>query len=330
MAYTFSVNNSPATGAVAMYTLISTLMSAGWLKKMDSDGTTYSSTGVQVTSGNAGTGGLGNTNAWVRLQAPQVNGGAVVNQTRELTIQRGTTDLVWRIKYSASALFTGGSPAAAVTPSSTDEIFMMGAATDASPTFYSWISGATGDERWHFVAGGAAEFYSFVAWSQVIGGLTAREAIFLDVMADGSYPAVDVDPAVVFCNSSTPFSDIAGFASSNVTNPSKARAWLGSTSAAGASLVSNNVNVVISNYGGIFTGGTTIGTNPWTNKEDLFPCLWGNQGTTLPYGIKGISTLFKMGTILHTNGTVSSHVGTRDKIYYGNYWLPWSGASVLI
>ena len=92
MAYTFSVNNAPLTGATAMYTLISTLMSAGWLKKADSDGTTYSSTGVQVTSGNSGTNGLGNTNAWVRLQAPAVNQGTVVNQTREITIQRGTTD----------------------------------------------------------------------------------------------------------------------------------------------------------------------------------------------------------------------------------------------
>jgi hypothetical protein len=74
MAYTFSVNNSPATGAVAMYTLISTLVTAGWTKVMDSDGTTYSASGVQVTSGNVGTNGLGNSSAWVRLKAPLVGG----------------------------------------------------------------------------------------------------------------------------------------------------------------------------------------------------------------------------------------------------------------
>ena len=331
MAYTFSVNNNPLTGPLAMYGLISTLMSAGWLKKMDSDGTTYSSTGAQVTHGGAGTGGLGNTNAWVRLQAPAVNGGAVTNQTREITIQRGTTNALWRLKYSASALFTGGSPAATVTPSSTDEVFMLGGGTDASPTFVSWLATA-GDERWHYAAGGAAEFYSFIAWSQVVGGTAARSAIFLDVMSSGSYPSNDVDPAVMYCNSFTAIAEIiGGFATTTVTNPSKARAWLGSTSAAGASLTSNNVGMGICTYGPTFiSGALTIGTNPWTNKEELLPCLWGNTSGFYPSGIKGISTLFKMSTVVHTNGTVASYLSTRDRLCYGGLWLPWSGTGVLI
>ncbi len=331
MAYTFLVNTSPANGAVAMYNLIATLMTAGWTKVMDSDGITYSASGVQVTHGGAGTGGFANNNAWVRLQAPPVNGGSVVNQTREITIQKGTlsTHTNWRIKYSASALFTGGSPAITVTPSATDEVFMLGAGTDASPTFYTWMSGTPGDCRWHIAAGGAAEFYSFVAWSQIIGAFGVREIMCLDVMADGSYPAADVDPAVIYA-SVTPMTEILAFSTSNTTNPSRARAWLGPTSAAGASITSNNVNVGISLYGSWFAGNTTIGTNPWTNTEDLFPCLWGNVGTTIPRGVKGISTLFKMGTMLHVNGTVSSATGTRDKIYYGCLWLPWSGVGVLI
>jgi len=331
MTYTFSVNNSPVTGGLAIYNIVSALMSAGWLKKMDSDGTTYSATGVQVTSGNVGTNGLNNTNAWVRLQAPAVNGGSVVNQTREITIQRGANSLSWRIKYSASALFTGGTPGISQTSSSADEVFMLGGGTDASPTFYSWLP-ADGGYRWHVVAGGAAEFYSFVAWSQTIGSITGTTVMCLDVMAAGSFPATDVDPAVMYCSTNgITITEIilAGFVTTTQTNPAKARAWLGATSAAGASLTSNNVGVGITNYGGII-GGSTFGHNPWSNKEDLLPCLWGSAGTTLPRGVKGFSTLFMFGTILHNNGTVGSFSIAKDKIFFGNLWFPWSGTGPLI
>jgi len=232
MAYTFAVNGTPATSSIAMYQLISTLMTAGWLKKADSDGVTYSSSGVQVTSGNIGTNGLNNTKAWVRLQSPSVNG-----QTREFTFQRGTTFDVWRIKYSASAGFTGGSPAATVTPSSTDEVFMLGGATDASPTFFSWFTTDNG-YYWNIACGGSTEFYSFIAWGKTIGALTSLNAICLDVMAAGSYPSADIDPAVVYCSNAGPaISQIVSSAAvtTNVTNAAFARAWLGATSAAGAS-----------------------------------------------------------------------------------------------
>lgn len=492
MAYTFSVNNSPTTGAMAMYTLISTLMSAGWLKKADSDGTTYSSTGAQVTSGSTGTGGLNNTNAWVRMQSPAVNG-----KTREFIFQRGSTSVNWKIKYSAYGTFSGGVPSATVTPmnetayaysesnqdaanslysalpgtgqsftgagtplvsakfflkktgtptgyavakvyahsgtfgtssiptgaalatstlldvstlttsyaltelkfndsnsitlsngtnyvitieysggnvsntldvgrdgssptasgnSSTyngstwtavstsdlcgyvltgvqDEVFMSGGGTDVTPTFFnSFTTDAT--YRWHVACGGSAEFYSFVAWSQTIGSLASSTTIALDVMAAGSFPASDVDPAVVYVNSSTPLSEIlsASFASSNTTAPAKARAWLGSVSAAGASLTTNNVNVSIITYGNSIIGGATIGTNPYTQSDDLIPCLWGCLNSTAPRGVKGFSTLFMFGTVARSNGDTCDTVtpGSRDKIYYNGFWLPWSGVVPLI
>lgn len=493
MAYTFSVNNSPATGAIAMYTLISTLISAGWVKKMDSDGTTYSSTGTQVTSGNTGTGGLNNTNAWVRIQSPAVNG-----KTREFVIQRGTTSITWKVKYSAYGTFSGGVPSATTTPtnetayaysesnqdaanslysalpgtgqsftgtgtalisarfflkktgtptgfavakvyahsgtfgtssiptgtalatsvpfdvstlttsyaltelkfidsnsitltngtnyvvtieysggnvsntldvgrdgssptatgnSSTyngttwtavntsdlcgyvctgvqDEIYMWGGGTDVTPTFYGTAFTTDATYRWHVAAGGSAEFYSFVAWSQSVGSLTANTAIALDVMAAGSFPASDVDPAVVYFNSSTPLAEVvtASFSSTNVTNPAKARAWLGPVSAAGSSLTSNNVNVGLITYGTNIIGNGTTGNNPYTFSDDLLPCLWGCINPTAPRGVKGFSTLFMFGTVLRSNGDTCDTVtaGSKDKIYYGGLWLPWSGVVPLI
>ena len=496
MAYTFSVNNSPTTGAVAMYTLISTLISAGWTKVADSDGTTYSALGTQVTSGAAGTNGLGNTNAWVRLQAPAVNG-----KTREFIFQRGTTNLTWKVKYSAYGGFIGGLPTATATPcnetsyayseanqdattamysvlpgtgqsfttgiaatsliaakfflkktgvptgfavakvyahsgtigissiptgaalatsvpfdvstltasyaltelkftgsnsitldaltdyvvtieysggsgvatldvgrdgssptatgnSSTyngttwtavstsdlcgyvltgiqDEVYMWGGGTDVTPTFFGQAFTTDAVYRWHIAAGGAAEFYSFVAWSQTIGSLVGNTSIALDVMATGSFPSADVDPAVVYCNSGVPYTEIvsSAFSSTTTTNSAKARAWLGPVSAAGASLTTNNVGVSMLSYGNTVIGNSgTLGGNPWVNSDDLLPCLWGCANTYAPRGLKGFSTLFMMGTVNRANGDTSDTVspGSKDKIYYGYFWLPWSGAVPLI
>ena len=498
MAYTFSVNNSPATGAVAMYTLISTLVTAGWTKVMDSDGTTYSASGVQVTSGNVGTNGLGNSSAWVRLKAPLVGG-----KQREIIIQRGTTSLNWRLKYSAYGGFIGGAPAATVAPtnensfvysesnqdattslrttstvgtgqsftalgtilgsarfylkktgaptgfaiakvyahsgslgttsvptgtalansvpfdvstltasyaltelkfigsesitltnatnyvvtieynggsvgntldvgrdgssptatgnSSTwdgatwtavstsdlcayvctgvqDEVFMLGGGTDLVPTFFAFFT-TDANYRYHVAAGGAAEFYSFVAWAQQNGTttMTGSTGICLDVMAAGSFPSADIDPAVMYC--STLSSAFGGdfvtisFPTTNSTNSAKARAWLGPALFAGASLTSNNVNVGIVCYGNSQVGNSaTFATNPWINNDDLVPCLWGSANFINPRGIKGFSTLFMFGSIAHSNGDTCDSIapGSKDKIYFGGLWLPWSGATPLI
>ena len=497
MAYTFSVNNSPTTGAMAIYTLISTLVSAGWTKVMDSDGTTYSATGVQVTSGNVGTNGLGNTNAWIRLRAPVVGG-----KQREITFQRGTTSLLWRIKYSAYGGFIGGVPSAAVTPTNEtvfaysesnqdtvvslqsgstlgvgqsftgtgtavssarfylkkttsptgfaiakiyahsgsfattgiptgaalatsvpfdvstlttslvltelkfigsnqitltnatnyvftieysgsggtldvgkdgssptaqgnystlavvtwtpstanavigylctgvqDEVFMTGAGTDFVPTFFSYFN-TDATYRWHVAAGGAAEFYSFVAWSQTIGSvaITGSNGICLDVMAAGSFPSADIDPAVMYCSAlaSTFQTDFisSSFPSINTTNPAKARAWLGPALLAGAAITNcNNVNVGLVCYGNSIIGNSgTLSTNPWIFNDDLLPCLWGSANTASPRGVKGFSTLFMFGTVAHSNGDTCDSVspGSKDKIYFGGVWIPWSGVTPLI
>lgn len=132
MAFSHGINGAaPATGSVAMWTVIQMLIAAGATKVADSDGTTYSASGLQVTSGASGAGGLGNNSAWARLLLP---GG------REVTFQRGTTNTTWRIKYSAQAGFVGGSPGATQTPTATDQAIRTGGGTDASPTFVNLLS----------------------------------------------------------------------------------------------------------------------------------------------------------------------------------------------
>lgn len=345
MAYTFSVNNTPATGAVAMYQLITTLITAGWSKVSDSDGTTYSAGGTQVTSGASGANGLGNSSAWVRMAAPAVSG-----QVRELIIQRGTTnDRGWQIKYSASALFSGGSPAATVTPTSTDEVYMLGVGT-AATALASWFDG-DGAYRWHIACGGSAEFYSFYAFAVSTGAANIRNGMCLDVMAAGSFPSADVDPAVMYCSAISTgqsFGDQSTFGwiggiMTTATNPAYARAWMGATSQAQASLVSNSVRVALIPLGG--TSGSVVGgligagTNPFTSKDSLIPAWWVRQGTSVaPVGVKGASTLFSYGSVIRQSMDTADTVGTKDKVFIGgsllaatqNIWMPWSGVSPTI
>ncbi len=330
MAYIFSVNNTPSTGAVAMYSLVSTLMSAGWTKPADSDGTVYSSSGVQVTSGASGTNGLGNTSAWVRLKAPAVNQGTVVNQQRELIILRGNAagDTAWKIKYSASAGFTGGSPAATVTPTAADEVYMLGTASDSVGT--SWM-GTNATYRWNIIVGGAAEFYSFAAFAVTIGTITATNGIALDAMVTDSYPSLDVDPAVMYVSATTSFMNTttvisnSTFPTATVTDPALARAWVGATSAAAAATNTASTSVGIVTALGL---PTTFGSNPFTNKDDILPCIWGSFVTSFK-AVKGYSTLFRLTTIAHTNlDTLDiASSGAKDRIVVGKITLPWSGTS---
>lgn len=182
-----SVNDAPATGNFAMYDIIATLLQGGWTKKADSDGTTYSSTGVQVTGGNTGTNGLGNTNAWVRMADP-ANG-------RELCIQRGTTSLLWRIKISHSAKFTGGTPSATQVPSATDEQVLNGTGTDAAP-----VGGTvfTADNLYHLHCGcdNAAPYDFWWATTLITTGVTQKMGLFLN-MTIGSYSSLDAAPYIV-------------------------------------------------------------------------------------------------------------------------------------
>lgn len=346
MAYTFSVNNTPATGAVAIWTLINTLKTAGWTQIDSSDGTTRATN--QVTGGASGTNGLGNNSAWVRLRSPTTNGGSVVDQTREFIFHRGTDDRSWRIKYSASATFAGGvqAPTVTLTPDATDELVMIGTGTNASPGFLAAWLPVNGTYRWHVAAGGSAEFYSFYGFCMISGTASATGSVgmFLDVMATGSFPSNDVDPAVVYCSNTTgsgvPYGEAGLFgatapsAVTNVTSPCKARAWLGATSFVGVSTSgTNNVGVALVSYGTCIGNTSTLGANPFTNKDDLLPAWWARPGFSVPpLGLKGCSTLFLYGSVVRTPMDTTDSPNTKDRIFVGgsnslgaSLWQPWSG-----
>jgi hypothetical protein len=359
MAYTFSVNNTPSTGYVAVYTLVTTLVSAGWSIKGSSNATSFNNTDGTYCASAAD---LSHASAWVRVQAPSTTGGLAA-QTREFLFMAAASGRSWRIKYSASAGFTGapiggGSIDAIHSPSAADEVVMAGVANDVvGSVLTNWLP-VDGTYRWHICCGGAAEFYSFYCFSVTTSTNTIGGGMFLDVMAPGSFSALDVDPAVVHVAHATVSAwgnavmgggtSNGGAAITNVTNPALARAWLGSTSAAGV-LTSgcNSVNVNLIPYGGGSSGGTyaafggnsTIGTNSWSGKDDMLPAWWMRTGiSTAPTGLKGCSTLIQYGGVIRSTLDTADVSGTRDKIQMASVngnsttiiWVPWSGALVTI
>ena len=132
-----------------MYTFKELLKTAGWTVPSSSDGTTYNSSGDQITSGASGAGGLANNSAWFRLRDP---GGV-----KEITIQRGTLNTYYRIKYSFLAKFSGGSPSATQTPSATDEFLMLGTGTDAAPGYTATL-GTDGTYRYNVATDNASPY----------------------------------------------------------------------------------------------------------------------------------------------------------------------------
>ena len=319
MTYQYSVNNTPATGTAAMYLVMTTLVAAGWTVKSSSDGTTYSSTGNQITSGNTGTGGLGNNNSWFRIQAPLVG-----SQHREFTFQRPSINTGWRVKYSPTAGFTGGSPGATQTPTATDEQVIVGSGTDAAPVAAT-LFGTDAAYRFNVMAGDSTIGYSFY-WvgttinSNSVNSLTS--GFLLDVMQSGSYPSADPDPCVIYFNTASVFT-------SGTLTYGNSKALLNTT----------YVNVVTQ---GIFFNttpnsldiflpasfGTTYSvTNPFTYGDNLLPIIWGRDGSqTAPYGYKGVSSLMLCpSTVRSTFDTVTISTAN-DHIFLGNYVFPWNGS----
>lgn len=187
MALQHNVNVIPATGAAAVYQLKSTLIAAGWTCVGSGDGTTYSAAGDVIVSAAA----LAVTRAWFILRDP---GGR-----REICFQRGTTNLLWRIKISEEARFTGGSPNATTVRSATDEHVIFGSGTDASPTGVA-LFGTDGAYRFNCMAEnavyGSTNVYTWYCFAtSTVSPYPTQMAMFQDallptVVSDSGSPIV--------------------------------------------------------------------------------------------------------------------------------------------
>lgn len=330
MAYAYSVNALPSTGPLAMYQLIALLISQGWSNKSDSDGTTYSATGGQVTGGGTGAHGLGNNDAWVRLQCPTTNG-----NKRELCIQRGTGNTAWRITYSAAAGFTGGSPGATQVPTATDEVVIAGGGTDGSPSFATLLP-TDNTYRCHAVAGASTEGYSFWFAATTTGAFFASGSTLWTFDTLATFDASDVDPT--WQSLDVPASGIApgglAWADGALVSSGSAGtgAWMGATSSASNFVFVDACHDQKSGFPATGSGSSQYGQNPFSSNDVAIPIFVARRSdNTAPTGGKGWLSMGKWATTFRSSGdTLSvSSPGAKDNIYVNGSVLPWSGATPL-
>jgi len=332
MPHIFNVNTVPATGSLAIHAFLTALLTQGWTKPRDSDGTTYSSGGTQVTGGGSGANGLANTNAWFVLRDP--------NSVRSFAFQRSTTNLLWKVKYSRAAGFSGGSPAAGVMASATDEVTLLGGGTDASPTFTTLLQ-ADGTYRFNICAADTTLGFSFY-WHAFPSGDSygLQRGMFLEVMATGSFPAGDPDPAAVFVSAAAGVNVFSthtteGLGSQGSTGGT-ARAWFGTVPdwrrCFTCVITDSQLNIPLAGSNSSAVG--PFGTNAYSGKDDLIPVPFGRPTNTSlsndgsPYGFKGFGQLLKICSKFRANyDTLSvASPGAKDYIWVSGLVLPWNGS----
>jgi hypothetical protein len=328
VAYSWTTNTTPATAAIAVYTLIARLIAAGWTKKTDADGTTFSSSGTQVTSGLTGTNGLGNSKAWVRLQSPAGAG------STEIVIQRGTTSTTWRIKVSMAAGFTGGSPSGTQVPSATDEFLLMGSGTDAAPGFATWFGQSDNTYRFSCGADNAAP-YTFWCAAWVIGGLNATTAVVQGFVFDSftNTAAGDGYKGAFYWAANSAFDHGTGFVeSAAATSPQlSATAPKASPTSADWSQFPPMQFATVAAAGIVpySTGG--LPTDTITHKSGNFPMICMRRSAlSTSIGYKGIlSAMQWLSTYCGKTIDTQDQAGTRDRIIINDVSLPWDGSQVV-
>jgi len=205
---TFALNQTPADGAVAMYTLLQTaaypLIEPGiWSCARSGSGTggVYSVCGSVFSAAAQ----LANPYAWFVLKSP----GYVVSPApagglqyyRELCFQRGADNTQWRVKYSPRAGFTGGSPDPDTTPSATDEQVILGGGTDALPTFGTLLPT---DGTYRMQINIYSEDIGFYLVTYPLGSAVPNACLMMDPLLPGSYPldvagnSLEQDPVVIY------------------------------------------------------------------------------------------------------------------------------------
>jgi len=333
MTMLFTVNQTPATPAVAMFSLLTLLESAGWTRIGDSDGSTYRSTAPwQLTTGASGAGGLDNAYAWFVVKMPGCN--------RSWCFQRNSatgasTSRYWRVKYSKGAGFVGGSPSATRVPSATDEVVLLGAGTDASPTMPTLLF-VTGDGTFRFnCCADSAAPHGFLAWTWTT--TIGLSGLMLGLDPQIGCPAEDTDPYVVYCHG---VADSAWTKQALQFLGASVAFWLGTTwypklnTYPGPSLmcfIASYSVYVAEMWGGCYT-------NVLNTKDDLFPLVaYVYLSATPSVFYKGISTLLRAcGPPGRSRGDLFTITAAKDGVYtgystssilYQGIVLPWDGSS---
>lgn len=296
----------PVTWKDFWYNFKQNLKTAGWVVNSSSTGSSFGAGDLLTTSAAV------NTNGWINLEHPILDG-----YQRSLCIQFGSNIYNARIKIAWAPFTTGAT--ATQSPGSTDERILLGAGSDASPTFANISSNITTSlaNNVYCSAGDLSEKYSFYLFSFLTNtsqGITTVQTTFIMQYIKDAH-AQDIDPYIyqAVAGNNYPTSWQGG----GTTNPS---GWYkkGLTGATWTTFSSCQ-------YGGDL-GPTNLygllGTNIYDNKVNIYPMIMGrSQAHTTQLGIKG--TLRDIGVTFtaRMNLYSISNLTTRDKIYFGPYFV---------
>lgn len=306
MVWTFETNKVPTSGSDMFFTIKTMLKAKGWTVPRSSDGTTYNSTGDQITQFGAGAGGMGNNNAWFIIKSP--------NHNREFCFECNG-DTGWRIKYSGGNGFTEGGPTATKVPSATDEAVIWGSGTDASPIRSLILDGST-LQRFYAVVGGEDEGYSFLFWWHRFGQGGIGNYIAMDAMLPNTYHPSDIDPVVVCMGNLN--NSLTG-ANEFISSSNNIRGWIRK----GLSNSGFQPVVVETPAYGTTSSINLINGFPYSGEKEALSYVTYYRPLNLspPTGVKGISTIFRWVNRMRGYGFVmSSSPGAYD-------WIQWAGTS---
>lgn len=341
MAFQFTTNKTPASGAAALIELKNLLKLAGWTILKYGEGT--GGAVVNVVDQNADdlldATKLDTASAWFLMQQP-AGGAAPYSGTRQLLFWRSaTTTKDWYIGYSRSAGFTGGTVDATTPPTATDE---QGLVTTSRSTTRIFPDHAFRAQYGAFkLEGETADISPFVFWMVCYkSGSSGQDnvvnmALLFEGMAKGSFPfdpanptdptKSELDPYVFYCKHSPTFSvNEGGFLNySNLsgswdTSRGGGKTWneLGTAEAAW-----NEAGAAYKS----FASGTipnSAGYNHVTGKIDLIPIEWGSS-----VAYKGVGNTFRWPTVNMLNADLTSVNSTGDRICFDDLVFPWPGVA---
>jgi hypothetical protein len=339
MAKITDVNGVPTTGAAAIYKLKTTLKAAGWTVPRSSDGSTYNSSGDQITHAGIGAGGMENGKAWFVIESP--------NGEHQWCFQRDLSDNAeWRVKVSSLDGFTGGSPGILETPYATDEQIMNGGGSDGSPTFGDLFT-VDGGYRFNVIAQDAAtgtgvEIYGFWAFAVEVGIGDIETIIAHEPMDPDTFPELssgtraapvigDPDPCIYVCDFG------GGIATKSITITTTSGYWAAANSSwkhwhrmnyGDEAWVVNQACAyktaasaeILAPYGISTTG---MASNPYNGADDCLPICTGRPALyATEVGRKGFCNFLKMRTI-NKNFPDTINITTDAMVYVGDLLIPW-------
>lgn len=319
MVYTYdgtnsSVNLTPASAAECMLRFKQTMLQAGWTVVSSNNGTTASAADNVTTAAHFGT-----NNMWVVLRQHSNVAGS-----RQLCLFRGTVNTSWKLSYSYSAGFTGGTTSAK--PTASDEQYLVGSAAA-----YGVIFGTDGTYRFS-VSAENTDSLAFYAFWFTTGGSAPVGMIVADLMVAATATG-DNDPYIFYSPWGAALPANVGLFSSNTSGlTSEATAGQGCWSwykkgLSGEAWVGYSALIFSNASANVIP--TLLGPNPISNKDEAFPMFFARRSALTQPGFKGLGTILKWnGANRNTGDTLSiASSNAKDRIVVGHVNLPWNGST---